>query len=54
MESTDLPCSLVRCLGLHFTRLLLEVRLVLDEGQFQGILEMFVRNVGTSFTLRHF
>jgi hypothetical protein len=26
IENTDLPCSLVRCLGLHFIHHLLEVR----------------------------
>jgi hypothetical protein len=38
IESTDLPCSLVRRLGLHFIHRLFEVRWVLGESQFQGIL----------------
>jgi hypothetical protein len=38
IESTDLPCSLVRRLGLHFIHQLLEVGWVLGEGQFQAIL----------------
>jgi hypothetical protein len=38
IESTDLPCSLVRYLCLHFIHYLLELRWVLGEGQFQGII----------------
>jgi hypothetical protein len=54
IESIGLPCSLVRCLGLHFVHHLMEVRWVLGEGRFQGILEMFICHVRTLFTLWHF
>jgi hypothetical protein len=54
IESTDLPCSLVKRLGLHIIHHLLEVRRVLGEVRFQGILEMFICHVGTLFILCHF
>jgi hypothetical protein len=49
--STDLCCSILKCLSLHFILNLLDFRPVLDEGQFQEILEMFICHVGTLFPL---